>query len=647
MKNNYLQKVLLMFTILILVFSSPLLTAQEVYTINSTADDEFAYAYDNPNTPVDESRDGICNDAQGRCTLRAAMEEAHNRNTSAKFIFSVSGTIELIDIIYLENFCEIDGGNQIELSGTVAMVAQNNTKIRGLRISTMFGVELGDNNIVGDFPYYNEFVNCYVALTVGGDNNKIFNNYFGITQDGTLMPNQYGIIVAGSNNEIGKADMANGNVVCGNAVAGIEIATGHSNKVQHNLIGTTYDGRTDVGNGQGIIIGGSDNNIIGGDNWDDGNVISGNSVYGIFISGAPPKSYSADNLIKNNNIGLNPDKTAATPNGRGITITNATMSTQIIDNIISGNTNQGINIFGYNDETYTNGHIIHGNSIGTDGAQGSFPNEQEGILIAGNVGIVKIGQDENGNYSGNTIVGNGNTGIALVPLQGYSPERITIRRNVLHSNDLGNLFVDTSANNRIRSPYNLQFNNGLITGKHQLPNAIIDIYSANRFELSPSAYFRIGTTNTDANGNFSFTTNLNIEAIAVTATDFEGNTSNFARLNIVTDVEDEQQIPTEFSLEQNYPNPFNPSTKIRFTIPASSLNPFSKGEGTLVSLKVYDVLGNEVATLVNEYREAGSYEVEFDASNLSSGIYFYRITIQSDKADAGKFSEIKKMILIK
>ena len=605
--------------------------AQEVYTINSTADDEDAYAYDNPNTSTDESKDGICSDAQGRCTLRAAMDEAHNRNTSAKFIFSVVGRIDLIDGIVLEDFCEIDGGNQIELSGTAILTAQNNTKIRGLRVSAMFGVQLeGGNNIVGDFPYYNEFVNCYVALTVDGDNNKIFNNYFGITQDGTLMPNQFGMIISGSNNEIGKADMANGNEICGNAVVGIEIALGSGNKVQHNLIGTTFDGRTDVGNGQGITIGGSDNNIIGGDNWDDGNVISGNSVYGIIISGVPPDSYSADNLIKNNNIGLNPDKTAAVPNGRGITITNATMSAQIIDNIISGNTNEGIYIFGYDDETYTNGHIIHGNSIGTDGAQGSFPNEGDGILIAGNVGIVKIGQDENGNYSGNTITGNGSVGVDIVPLLGYSPERITVRRNILNSNGLTNLFVDTSANNRLKEPFNLQFSNGVITGKHQLPNAIIDIYSANKFELPASAYFRIGTTNTDANGNFSFNTNLNIEAIAVTATDFEGNTSNFARLNIVTDVGDEQQIPTEFSLEQNYPNPFNPSTSIQYQVSSISQ----------INLKVFDVLGNEVATLVNEEKPEGIYEVEFNASNLSSGIYFYKLS-------TGSFTETKKMTLIK
>ncbi len=94
-------------------------------------------------------------------------------------------------------------------------------------------------------------------------------------------------------------------------------------------------------------------------------------------------------------------------------------------------------------------------------------------------------------------------------------------------------------------------------------------------------------------------------------------------------------LPTEFRLEQNYPNPFNPITKIRYAIPAlgTSLMKF-------VQLKVYDVLGNEVATLVDEYRPAGRHEVEFDAKNLASGIYFYRIK-------AGSFVETKKMILLR
>jgi hypothetical protein len=97
-----------------------------------------------------------------------------------------------------------------------------------------------------------------------------------------------------------------------------------------------------------------------------------------------------------------------------------------------------------------------------------------------------------------------------------------------------------------------------------------------------------------------------------------------------TDVEETNQNPNEFQLAQNYPNPFNPSTKIIWQSPVS-------GHQTL---KVFDVLGNEVATLVDAYKPAGSYEVEFNASELTSGIYFYRLS-------AGRFTESKKMTLIK
>ena len=101
-----------------------------------------------------------------------------------------------------------------------------------------------------------------------------------------------------------------------------------------------------------------------------------------------------------------------------------------------------------------------------------------------------------------------------------------------------------------------------------------------------------------------------------------------------TDVSDEKTKLIDFSLEQNYPNPFNPSTHIGYQLPIASN----------VSLKVYDVLGNEVATLVNEYRPAGSYTVEFLTSTVKhhpvSGVYFYRL-------QAGNFVEAKKMIIIK
>ena len=106
--------------------------------------------------------------------------------------------------------------------------------------------------------------------------------------------------------------------------------------------------------------------------------------------------------------------------------------------------------------------------------------------------------------------------------------------------------------------------------------------------------------------------------------------------NLPVGVEDENNfVADDFSLEQNYPNPFNPSTKIKYTVPSvgTSLMKF-------VQLKVYDVLGNEVATLVNEEKTAGSYEVKFKAAGLSSGIYFYKL-------QAGNLVETKKMILMK
>jgi len=108
------------------------------------------------------------------------------------------------------------------------------------------------------------------------------------------------------------------------------------------------------------------------------------------------------------------------------------------------------------------------------------------------------------------------------------------------------------------------------------------------------------------------------------------------------DVEkDSEQLPGNFFLFQNYPNPFNPNTKIKYRIPLSP--PLLKGEseaGGFVSLKIYDVLGNEIATLVNEEKPAGSYEIEFSAKDLPSGIYFYQL-----KADS--FVDTKKMLLLK
>ncbi|MCB0753535.1 MAG: T9SS type A sorting domain-containing protein, partial [Ignavibacteriae bacterium] len=88
---------------------------------------------------------------------------------------------------------------------------------------------------------------------------------------------------------------------------------------------------------------------------------------------------------------------------------------------------------------------------------------------------------------------------------------------------------------------------------------------------------------------------------------------------------------------QNYPNPFNPTTTINFSIP--EINKVGQSNNNTV-LKVYDILGKEIATLVNEIKAPGNYQVQFDATSLTSGIYFYRLK-------SGEFLETKKMILLK
>ncbi len=110
-------------------------------------------------------------------------------------------------------------------------------------------------------------------------------------------------------------------------------------------------------------------------------------------------------------------------------------------------------------------------------------------------------------------------------------------------------------------------------------------------------------------------------------------TSDWGRIckyTSINAVDDNSTAPGEFVMFQNYPNPFNPATKISWQSPVSSWQ----------SLRVYDVLGNELATLVDEFKPAGSYEVEFNASHLPSGVYFYKLS-------AGNFSDVKKLILLK
>ena len=133
-----------------------------------------------------------------------------------------------------------------------------------------------------------------------------------------------------------------------------------------------------------------------------------------------------------------------------------------------------------------------------------------------------------------------------------------------------------------------------------------------------------GTTNSTK--TYSFTDDNPLRGKVEYRLKQENNDGTFKYSSIVT----VNSVPDKFELSQNYPNPFNPTTTIQYAIPQSEH----------VTLKVYDELGNEVRTLVNGEKSAGEYNVEFNGSNLSSGIYFYKIS-------AGNYSEVKKLMLLK
>lgn len=135
----------------------------------------------------------------------------------------------------------------------------------------------------------------------------------------------------------------------------------------------------------------------------------------------------------------------------------------------------------------------------------------------------------------------------------------------------------------------------------------------------------------------------NVDVLSVLVVDnklFAGRLYGFNYLPLVPTSVDEDELPARFHLSQNYPNPFNPATIISFTIP----NVESKNASTSknVTLKVYDILGNEIATIVNAFLPVGSYSFSFNASewNLTSGIYFYKLTVD-------KLTSVKKMVLMK
>jgi len=333
-------------------------------------------------------------------------------------------------------------------------------------------------------------------------------------------------------------------------------------------------------------------------------------------------------------------------------------------NVISGNQLSGVYI-----GLRANNNTVQGNLIGTDATgEGALGNGTDGISIFQDAVDNIIGGDEQG--AGNIIAFNAEVGVLINNTP--APVRNRISRNSIFSNGIMGIDLslntsppfwdgitnndpgdpDTGPNNLQNFPVltsaDIDGNGDLLIGYNVDSEPFNSTYplTIEFFESDTSGQGEtfVGEdqyTVTDFNngdktvilGNAGELGITGGDIIVATTTDSVGNTSEFSSLDtvVVTDISSTiNNLPEAYALYQNYPNPFNPVSKIKYDIPQISF----------VTIKVYDVLGSEIITLVNEEKPIGSYEVELNAKGLPSGIYFYRLR-------ANEFTQVKKMTLLK
>ena len=362
-----------------------------------------------------------------------------------------------------------------------------------------------------------------------------------------------------------------------------------------------------------------------------------NNSYGIAMTGSNPITcYVHDNLIYNNNI--NPDVMVA---GSGInTYGTAVVAPIISRNKIYGNwwgvtiqvgitgqpganpnlgnienadtTDDGLNII-YGNVQDSNVYDLYNNTLDPIFAQNNDWRVYDSTLIEDHI-FHQVDSLELGL-------------VRFMPFSGSIPvELISFSANVSDGSVILNWITATELNN---SGFEIQ---RLKDTKNELSNDWETIG------------FVAGQGTTTQINRYTFVDNLTPALnrtlyYRLKQIDFDGS-FEYSKI-----VEVDFEIVVDYSLDQNYPNPFNPSTTIRYSIPNITL---SGADGSKVQLKIYDVLGNEVAILVNEEKPAGNYVVSFDASKLSSGVYFYKLQVIDPESSSGQsFVETKKMILLR
>lgn len=251
--------------------------------------------------------------------------------------------------------------------------------------------------------------------------------------------------------------------------------------------------------------------------------------------------------------------------------------------------------------------------------------------------------DASGNVVSNTVFANG----GVSPLEGTMPTlkigNVQAVANTSFSVPITAMKLQNVGAISLKIKYNAALLN--FTGISNAPSSINFTSNASTGTISLGWFDMTGNTPVSFDSTKLVDLNFTATSLGSSTIEFLGSQSEISNslgqivvveyvngsVQLVTDVTEQgNQIPSEYNLSQNYPNPFNPSTMIKYSIPKEGM----------VTLKVFDMLGKEVATLVNKYQTPGNYSVSFNASNLPSGVYIYKI-------ESNNFNAVKKLMLLK
>ncbi|HSQ74642.1 MAG TPA: right-handed parallel beta-helix repeat-containing protein, partial [Bacteroidota bacterium] len=362
--------------------------------------------------------------------------------------------------------------------------------------------------------------------------------------------------------------------------------------------------------------------------------ISGFNMNGIYIEGP----MADGNIIARCYIGVTPDASAKAPNSKaGIWIVNSALNAigwldTASANIIGGNVSAGVVIGGVNARF----NVVAANCIGTDFTHKvNLGNEYVGVVFADGASDNSVtGFD----YPLNVVIMNNPT--AGIAVAGIGTVRNFLGAGCITNNGGKGIFLTLGGNDSIAAPVITTVTSSYVKGT-ALPRSMVILYNDPGNE--GAEYFT--TVYADVSGNFQWNGTAkgpHVTAIAVdtTAGATFHNTSAFSAPFAVTAVETPPgpELPQTTALYQNFPNPFNPSTTIRFTVARNAGAASASGSGGSVNehdgvlsewvrIAVYDLLGREVAVLVNERKVPGNYSIEWNAGNLASGQYFCRMTV--------------------